>query len=409
MELHTPTLALVAVSIAAILGLLLLLAWRRDQSTSALLSWGIGYLALGCSFALLSARGAIPNVLSIEIANAVVLVSYSFLLAGARAFHGRETPVTMSLIAPLIWLTAMRFPSVAADVNQRVVVMSILQCALISLVTYEFWRGRAEALLSRWPAIALLGFHAVMLNIRLVFVLVSPVLSDQEFLVHRGFAVMAFGTVLYTITFAFLLLSMTKERSEQRHKIAASVDPLTGLANRRAFMNDAETMIARCSSRGEPIALLLADLDHFKRINDVFGHPVGDRVLKVFADTLNTCVERDDLVGRLGGEEFAILLAGKSEVAAAAVAQRVRSTFAERAAELDGQATAATASIGVAATRIGAHDLTGLLIRADNALYRAKAKGRNRVALCDDTSELDAPPLAPSATVMPIRLRAVAG
>src|SRR4029079_7148191 len=119
-------------------------------------------------------------------------------------------------------------------------------------------------------------------------------------------------------------------------KVAALIDPLTGLANRRAFMNDAETMIARCNSRSEPIALLLADLDHFKKINDVFGHPVGDRVLKLFADALNSCVERDDLVGRLGGEEFTILLAGKSEVAAVAVAQRVRSAFAESAAELDG-------------------------------------------------------------------------
>lgn len=409
MELHTPTLALLAVSIAAILGLLLLLAWRRDQSTSALLWWGAAYLAAGFSFALLTARGAIPDVLSIEIANAVVLISYSFLVAGARAFHGRETPVTVFLVAPLIWLTAMRVPAIAADVNLRIVVMSILQCALISLAACEFWRGRTEQLLSRWPAIGLLCFHATTLAIRTMFVLVWPVLPDQEFLVHRAFAVMAFGTVLYTITFAFLLLSMTKERSEQRHKIAALIDPLTGLANRRAFMNDAETMIARSGSRSVPIALLLADLDHFKKINDVFGHPAGDRVLKLFAAALNHCVESDDLVGRIGGEEFAILLAGKSEVAAAAVAQRVRSTFAGSANELDGQIIGATVSIGVAATRIRAHDLTALLVRADNALYRAKAKGRNRVALFDDSSEVEAPPLLAAATVTRIRRRAVAG
>src|SRR5581483_900876 len=297
-------------------------------------------------FALLTARGAIPDVLSIEIANVVVLLSYSFLVAGARAFHGRETPVTVFLIAPLIWLTAMRVPMIAADVNQRVVVMSILQCVLIALVAYEFWRGRAEALLSRWPAIGLLVFHATTLNIRIVSVLVWPVLSDHEFLVHRAFAVMAFGTVLYTITFAFLLLSMTKERSEQRHKIAALIDPLTGLANRRAFMNDAATVIARCGSRNQPIALLLADLDHFKKVNDVFGHAAGDRVLKLFAAALNSCRDGDDLVGRIGGEEFAMLLPARSEVAAVAVAQRLRNTFAEAAAELDGQAIAATVSIG---------------------------------------------------------------
>ncbi|HMK78366.1 MAG TPA: GGDEF domain-containing protein [Xanthobacteraceae bacterium] len=333
MELHTPTLALVAVSIAAILGVLLLLAWRRDESTGALVWWGIGYLCGGASFGLLTARGVIPDVLSIEIANAVLLVSYGFLYAGTRAFHGRETPATLFLVAPLIWLTAMRVPSVAADISLRVIIVSGLQCVLVSLMAYEFWRERAEALLSRWPTIVILVFQVVMLNVRMITVLTNPVFSDREFLVHRAFAVMAFGSVLYTITFAFLLLSLTKERSEQRHKIAASIDPLTSLANRRAFMSDAEAVITRRTSRSEPIALLLADLDHFKRINDVFGHPAGDRVLQLFAAALTRAIDGDDLVGRIGGEEFAILLAGKSEAAAIAVAERVRGAFAQRAEE----------------------------------------------------------------------------
>jgi len=149
MELHTPTLALVAVSIAAILGVLLLLAWRRDQSTGALVWWGVGYLGGGVSFGLLTARGVIPDVLSIEIAHATLLLSYSFLYAGTRAFRGRETPATVFLVAPLIWLTAMRIPSVAADINLRVIVVSGLQCILVCLMAYEFWRERAEALLSR--------------------------------------------------------------------------------------------------------------------------------------------------------------------------------------------------------------------------------------------------------------------
>ena len=86
MELHIPTLALVAVFVTVILGGLLLLAWRRDRSTDALGWWGTGYLIGGASFGLLAARGAIPNVLSIEIANALLLVGYGFLLAGTRAF-----------------------------------------------------------------------------------------------------------------------------------------------------------------------------------------------------------------------------------------------------------------------------------------------------------------------------------
>jgi diguanylate cyclase (GGDEF)-like protein len=409
MELHLPTLALVAVAIAAILGILLLLAWRPDQSTNALVWWGVGYMAGGASFALLAARGHIPNVLSIELANVLLLLAYGFLFEGARAFHGRETPVTIFLIAPLIWLTAMRIPAIAVDVNLRIIVVSSMQCVLVALMAYEFWHHRAEALMSRWSTIVILCVHAAVLAGRMIAVLVTPVLSEQEFLVHRGFALMAFGTVLYTITFAFLLLSMTKERSELRHKIAALIDPLTGLANRRAFMSDAEAIIARRGARREPIALLLADLDHFKKINDAFGHPAGDRVLKLFAAALTRSIDADDLVGRIGGEEFAILLAGKSEVAAFDVAERVRSAFADDAGETEGHAIGATVSIGVAATRAGAPDLVALLGRADKALYRAKAKGRNRVALFDAESEINEAPLAPSATVTPLRRRAAAG
>ena len=115
MQLHIPTLALVAVFVTVILGALLLLAGRRDQSTDALAWWGTGYLIGGVSFALLSARGEIPDVLSIEIANGLLLLGYTFLLAGMRAFSGRETPVTAFVVAPLIWLTAMQVPAIANE------------------------------------------------------------------------------------------------------------------------------------------------------------------------------------------------------------------------------------------------------------------------------------------------------
>jgi tRNA G18 (ribose-2'-O)-methylase SpoU len=261
MELHIPTLALVAVFVTAILGALLLLASRRDQSTQALVWWGAGYLVGGGSFSLIALRGAIPDVLSIEVANALLLLCYSFLLAGARAFGGRDTPVTAFLIAPLIWLTAMTVPAIADNINARVVVISTMQAAIVALVAFEFWRGRAEPLLSRWPAIILLFFHTAVLSMRMVVVTVTPITTHHDLFRSQAFAIMAFGTVLYTVTLAFVLLSMSKERSELRHKIAALVDPLTGLANRRAFMLDAEAAITRRASRSEPFAVQLADLD----------------------------------------------------------------------------------------------------------------------------------------------------
>ena len=148
-------------------------------------------------------------------------------------------------------------------------------------------------------------------------------------------------------------------------------------------MMDAAATIATRASRSEPMAVLVADLDHFKTINDVHGHAVGDRVLKVFATVLDRCVGISDLSGRLGGEEFAILLPGKGEAAARELAERIRRAFAEAAGEVEGPRSRRRSASGVAASRIGVHDLEGLIGQADRALYQAKEAGRNRVGrLC---------------------------
>ena len=120
------------------------------------------------SFGLLAARGSIPDVFSIEIANGLLLLGYGFLLAGTRAFSGRETPATAFLIAPLVWLTAMQVPAIASDINLRVVIVSSMQCTFVLLMAYEFWRERAEPLLSRWPTIFVLCTHAVILPGRMI-------------------------------------------------------------------------------------------------------------------------------------------------------------------------------------------------------------------------------------------------
>src|SRR6478609_5044154 len=100
--LHVPTLAVIAVFVTATLGILLMLAWRREQNSSALLLWGAAYMTAALSFALVSARGRIPDVLSVELGNSALLLGYGFLVGGTRAFNGRETPPTAFLIAPLI-------------------------------------------------------------------------------------------------------------------------------------------------------------------------------------------------------------------------------------------------------------------------------------------------------------------
>jgi diguanylate cyclase (GGDEF)-like protein len=405
--LHVPTLSAIAVFVAAILGVLLMLAWRREQNSGALLWWGAGYLLGGVSFALLASRGTIPDVFSIEVANAAVLLGYAFLLAGARAFNGRETPPTVFLIAPLIWLTAMRVPVIAENISLRIIVVTFCQCGMIGFIVYEFWRERAEPLLSRWPTIILLLTQMIALSLRLPATLLTPMITTTDFFRSPAFAVMAFSTVLFTIALGFLLLSMVKERGELRHKTAALVDPLTGLANRRAFLADAEHFLTREPQHHESVAVMLADLDGFKAVNDRFGHAIGDRVLQIFADTITRALHATDTSGRLGGEEFAFFMPGASAGEAGRVAERIRLKFAEAARQVGGHAVEATVSVGVALARMPV-ELVDLIGAADGALYRAKADGRNRVTVVDCGA---GPPrlIEPeSSVVVPMRARSAA-
>ena len=125
--------------------------------------------------------------------------------------------------------------------------------------------------------------------------------------------------------------------------------------------------------------MLLIDLDHFKSINDRFGHAAGDKVLQIFARIMRAGLRQADLVGRLGGEEFTVVLADASTDNAYLVADRLRRAFAANAAVLDGEAIHATASIGVSVIVDPRQDLAKLITLADQALYLAKARGRNRV------------------------------
>jgi diguanylate cyclase (GGDEF)-like protein len=174
---------------------------------------------------------------------------------------------------------------------------------------------------------------------------------------------------------------MAKERAELRHRTAAMVDPLTGVANRRAFLEEAERTTRQQIERIRPVAVFLIDLDHFKSVNDRFGHATGDRVLRLFAKVCTENLRATDLVGRLGGEEFAVLLADANRDNAFLVAERIRKAFANAAEVVGEHPLAATISIGVSIMQDPQQDLSALMEEADQALYRAKADGRNRVAL----------------------------
>jgi diguanylate cyclase (GGDEF)-like protein len=174
-----------------------------------------------------------------------------------------------------------------------------------------------------------------------------------------------------------VVLSTALMRSDVKHRAEAVVDPLTGLFNRQALTVRARELIEQARVSGLPLAVLMGDLDNFKRINDRHGHHVGDAVLREVASTLRATLRTFDYIYRYGGEEFVILLPGSDEARALATAERVRDAIG--ASHPAGRRM--TLSIGVSVGDGREADFDDLLIAADRALYRAKAEGRNRVCL----------------------------
>jgi len=289
-----------------------------------------------------------------------------------------------------LWLVLSRVPSIASSWDIRVLLSSGIITAYTWATAWEFWRGRSEPLVSRWPAIFMLFAHGALYLLRTPFGAMLP-WSPNGTVVFQSvwLTVLSFEALLFTISIAFILLAMAKERTEHRHKTAALVDPLTGISNRRAFLQDSEVRLRRQATDPRPIAVMLLDLDNFKSINDRFGHAVGDRVLQMFATVAGNCMRRADLFGRLGGEEFAALLVDVTRERALAVAEDVRRSFANESYEIDGRPVVATVSIGIVISYDAVLDISALLAQADHALYRAKDNGRNRVEIASIELILD--------------------
>src|SRR5262249_52862375 len=222
------------------------------------------------------------------------------------------------------WVIGAQLPSFAGDLELRI----LLSCGIVTsytwLTAFEFWRGRSEPLVSRWPAIFMLFAHGSLFLLRTPLATVLPWSPNTEVFESVWLTVLSFEALLFTIAIAFILLAMAKERTEYRHRTAAMIDPLTGIANRRSFLQDGNEVMRRLDSEPCPTAVLLMDLDHFKSINDRFGHAIGDRVLQVFAAEARATMRSGDLLGRLGGEEFAAVLYNAGKDRAVALAERMR-------------------------------------------------------------------------------------
>jgi diguanylate cyclase (GGDEF)-like protein len=380
MDLDVKTLFLVTMHVEIMLALLLFFAWAQSFNKRALAWWGSAHLLRSASIMLFGLHGSVPNAVSIDLANAALFASFALTWSGARVFDRRSPEPAMALVGVAVWILICRLPPFSTMFELHSLVGAGIVAAYTWLAAYEFWRGRDEALVSRWPAIFLLFAHGALFLLRTPLGAGPHTPADAALAQSGWLQLLSLEALLFTISIAFILLAMAKERTEYRHREAARTDPLTGIANRRGFLEQTAAA-AHAAATLQPTAVLLFDLDHFKLVNDRHGHAIGDKTLQLFADTATAYIGKAGLVGRWGGDEFIAVLYGTARERAATLAERIQIDFAKAAAEIDGRPAKATVSTGMVFDAQGSFELPALLVQADQALYRAKSDGRNRLVV----------------------------
>lgn len=385
MNLDAQTMFVVTIAVAAVLGLLLFYAWFQQRRVSSLAWWGGAHFVACAAVWLVSQRGELSDFWSIEVANAMLLLAAGMTWMGARLFDGNRVSLIGIFGGAIVWLLAISGTNIVTVSYGPAHFSSMIIAAYSFGAAIEIWRGRHESLVSRTPLVVMLSMHGALYLLRVPLAFIAPTGKSDALFSNAWFGVIALESLLYMIATAFIFLAMAKERMELEHKVAATIDPLTGIANRRAFLEAATRSLKQRSRTPQPVSALLFDLDQFKSINDRFGHAVGDRVLRTFTDIAVTELRSTDLIGRIGGEEFGAMLFGAEAASAVATAERIRIGVEAFYAREGVAARNVSVSVGVAsvpAEEVNV-DIETLMSKADEALYVAKARGRNRVEVAD--------------------------
>lgn len=387
---HVPTmLVMVIASFVMMAVAMAVVAWGRRHD--GLLQWSVALLVNAVGHTLLLLRGQIPDVISIVGANGMLSGSLALLLAAIFQFQGRSARWMLFLVPPVMLVCLIAL--LADDFTERV--------ALV---------GTVLGLQSLWAAGAIVRYRRSTVG-RGQWLVVAGLAAEAAVLLSRAFGAMldleaarsildssAVQTLTFLTTFSVVLVSslgfifMLRDRADENNRVMAARDPLTGVANRRSLVASLDRDVARALRTHESIAVMMVDIDHFKHVNDQYGHPVGDKVLCSVVDVLRERVRAQDLVGRYGGEEFMVVLpdtdmAGAERLARALCLAVAESRCHVSAADVPGSGPGGldiqvTVSIGVYAGRPAPDDSWDLLIAAaDRALYQAKENGRNRVEL----------------------------
>lgn len=378
--------AFVFLVIGHLFTILLITAYRFGQSKDQAFNAFYGAKCLqAAGWGLAMFRGGIPDVFTVSMANTMLFLGAALeaiaLLMAIDAFHRKTLRFYIGLTTLCILLFHVII-LVADSERFRITMGSLGMSLLLLLPAIRMVSRKSSSMLMR-----LIGSVYCLVAIGALFRAVigwaGTMVTFFEPSIYQSLSFLSLFLLMFVGNTGFVLLS--KEKSDRELNKLASFDDLTEIFNRRTFMIEANDAIANCRKNGQPVSFLLMDVDHFKTINDTYGHDIGDMVLREYAFKVRKMLRNGDCLGRYGGDEFAILLPGADEKKSEEMAESIRQAVEQSYGKLP---IPYTLSIGV--VTVSAADilpLDKLYKLSDMALYKAKQEGRNRAS----RSQVDPP------------------
>lgn len=378
--MHSPTLLIVLAIFLGIMALIQLASWYFGRRFPAQIFWTGAYLSAFLSAINLLTRSYQPELATVAGAQITLFLTAYWMLMGVRSYMGLKPwplPYTLTIMGALVTSAAF-FTLVAPNPALRAAISTLVTGILFGLCALTITKGSIHQYPARYifaiPCIA----HTAFIFARFIHFVRQ---GSEGIDLAQGASLpplLILEPIVCLVIMAFATLMLVGETITSELRTLAEVDPLTSTFNRRSFLTLFDKAISSANRRESALSVLLIDLDHFKQINDSFGHRSGDEVLCHFVSIAGACLRNEDVLGRIGGEEFAAFLPNAGIENARLIAERLRANVAAHPLPGLHGPIPLTISVGLAQCQPG-EALESALHRADAAMYRAKEMGRNRI------------------------------